>query len=112
MKKAISVSLFLLLLVGPALSALGQDDYNTRCSYSVAGPEAPSTGAIIADFVFVRPFGLIATAIGAVFTVASLPISLPSRSTDTVAEKLVAEPFLYTFSRPLGCFPGNTDIFP
>jgi len=113
MKKVISICLFSFLLAAPVWSAYGQDDYNTRCNY-IIDPQAPAAGSVIADFFFVRPFGFAATAVGALFTVASLPISIPSGSTKAVARKLVAEPFNYTFSRPLGCFPSDadTDIFP
>ena len=109
MKKAISICLFLLFLVGPVLSAYGQNDYNARCNYMV-NPEAPAAGSVIADFFFVRPFGFAAIAVGTLFTVASLPFSIPSGSTGAVAQKLVAEPFNYTFTRPLGCFPGDSDL--
>src|SRR5512147_1839883 len=69
--------------------------------------EPPSTGAILGDFIFIRPFGVIAVAVGVVATAATLPIAVPSGSVGTVAQKLVAEPFAFTFTRPLGAFPSD-----
>ena len=107
MKKAILFWLALLLLIGPALSAHGQADSEPPPDKSVQQQTSPPAGAIIGDFIFLRPFCLIATAIGAVGTVALLPISIPSGSVHTVARKLVAEPFAFTFTRPLGTFPSD-----
>ncbi|HVN23454.1 MAG TPA: hypothetical protein VMT71_05750 [Syntrophorhabdales bacterium] len=108
MKRLITCWLLLVLLITPVLSARGQDDMG-------APPDnapAPAAGAIIGDFILVRPFALIATAIGTVLMVAFLPVSVPSGSTGVVAQKLVAEPFKFTFTRPLGYFPDDGTIFP
>jgi len=42
--------------------------------------------------------------VGAVVFVVTLPFTLPSKSVDRAAKKLVAEPAQYTFKRPLGQF--------
>jgi hypothetical protein len=107
MKKAILFWLFLALLVVPALTAQSQTSSEAPQNPSAQQQESPPAGAIIGDFVFIRPFAVIATAIGVVGTVATLPISVPSGSVGTVARKLIAEPFKFTFTRPLGTFPGD-----
>ena len=62
------------------------------------------SGAMLADLVFVRPLSLVGTVLGGVIFVVTLPFTLPSRSTEVAATALVAEPFEYTFNRPLGDF--------
>jgi len=108
MKRLVVFWLLLLLLISPVLNARGQDDMGA----SQDSVPAPPAGAIIGDFILVRPFALIATAIGVVLTVACLPVSVPSGSTGVVAQKLVAEPFNFTFTRPLGYFPTDAAIWP
>jgi hypothetical protein len=66
--------------------------------------ESPSGEVILGDFILVRPIGMIALAVGVIGTVATLPFSVPSGSVGTVSRKLVAEPFAFTFTRPLGTF--------
>lgn len=61
-------------------------------------------GAMLADLIFVRPFALVGTVLGGAIFVVTLPFTLPSRSTEVAATALVAEPFEYTFNRPLGDF--------
>ena len=107
MKKTIVFLLTLALLVVPALGALGQTSSETAQGPGAEQQELPPAGAIIGDFIFIRPFGVIAVAAGVVLTVASLPISVPSGSVGTVSRKLVAEPFNFTFTRPLGTFYGD-----
>jgi hypothetical protein len=61
-----------------------------------------SAESMIADFVLLRPLGIVATGVGSVFFVASLPFSWPTGSLDAAFDKLVAEPASFTFARPLG----------
>ncbi len=100
MKKAILFWLFLFLLVGPALSAHSETSSESAQGYGAQQQEPPSTGAILGDFIFIRPFGVIAVAVGVVATVATLPIAVPSGSVGTVAHKLVAKPFAYLYATP------------
>jgi hypothetical protein len=64
--------------------------------------EKGSAEAMIGDLVIVRPLGITATALGAVFFVASLPFSLAGLNTEAAFERLVAEPAEFTFARALG----------
>ena len=111
MKKVILFFLSLFLVVGLALSVPGQASSEPTNGSSVQQQEPPSTGAILGDFIFIRPFGIIATALGVVGTVVTLPIAIPSGSTGAVAKKLIAEPFAFTFTRPLGA-PFKDTSFP
>jgi len=66
--------------------------------------EPPSGGAMMFDLCMVRPVGIIATAVGAVFFVVSSPFSALGGNIDAAGEKLVKDPAAYTFKRPLGEF--------
>lgn len=57
---------------------------------------------IIVDFVFLRPMGIVSTALGTGFFFASLPFSVTTGSLGVAFKKLVAEPAIFTFARPLG----------
>jgi adenosylmethionine-8-amino-7-oxononanoate aminotransferase len=61
-----------------------------------------SAEAMIADGLIVRPFGVAAILLGTVAFVVTLPFSIPTKSVNKAAQKLVADPAKYTFSRPLG----------
>ena len=66
--------------------------------------QEPGGGAMVFDFVVVRPIGLCATVIGSAFWLLSIPFSASGDNYDTATEKLVKEPAAYTFKRPLGEF--------
>jgi hypothetical protein len=61
--------------------------------------------AMLADLVLLRPLGLAATVLGSAVFVVSLPFTLPTRSVDKAAQKLVVDPGKFTFARPLGQVP-------
>ncbi|MBN1930892.1 MAG: hypothetical protein JW786_04700 [Desulfobacterales bacterium] len=54
------------------------------------------------DILLVRPFGIVATAVGTVLFIVSLPFSALGGNTHKVWQKMVAEPAQYTFKRPVG----------
>jgi hypothetical protein len=66
----------------------------------------PTAGGMIIDGLVVRPLGLVATILGSVAFVVTLPFSALGGNVDEAREKLVAEPAAYTFRRCLGCFGG------
>jgi hypothetical protein len=76
-----------------ASSAFAQD---TGLEEEASGEE------MIGDFVLLRPLGIGATAVGAVFFIVSLPFSAISGSVDPAFQKFVVEPAAFTFTRPLG----------
>ncbi len=68
--------------------------------------EPGATGMII-DGLVVRPISLVATVVGAVAFVITLPFSVLGGNVDEAGEKLVVRPAAYTFFRCLGCFGGE-----
>lgn len=68
--------------------------------------ETSSTGDkgadMVIDLVVLRPLGLVATVVGTVGFVVSLPFTIPSGSVGETAHELVLRPAEYTFNRPLG----------
>ena len=70
-------------------------------SYMVRNDDV-SAEAIIADGLLLRPGGIVATVLGTVVFVVTLPFSIPTRSVDKAAQKLIVDPAKYTFVRPLG----------
>ncbi len=59
-------------------------------------------GYMAADLVILRPMGIIATAVGSLVYVISLPFSIPGGNQGEAYQKLIADPANYTFQRPLG----------
>ena len=92
MKKFIILVFSLMLLVSTA-------DYSKAATTRVEEPSGPE---YLLDIVFLRPIGLVTTVFGTAIYVVSLPISIPTKSADKAAEKLVFAPYEYTFHRPLG----------
>ncbi|NVM23464.1 MAG: hypothetical protein HWN68_16995 [Desulfobacterales bacterium] len=64
--------------------------------------EEPTGLAMIVDFVFLRPLGIAAMAVGSVFFVASLPFSVLGGNVKLAFRELVGKPAKFTFARPLG----------
>lgn len=59
-------------------------------------------GYMIADLLVIRPMGIVATTVGSIFYVVSLPFSVAGGNQEEAYEKMVLEPARYTFTRPLG----------
>ncbi|MGQ9485680.1 MAG: hypothetical protein ACUVSA_12125 [Desulfosoma sp.] len=79
-------------------------------AFDIAQREArlqPDGGIMLADVLIARPIGMAACAVGLVGTVLALPFATFSGNIYAVAERLVVEPFVYTFQRPVGHFPGE-----
>jgi hypothetical protein len=58
--------------------------------------------SMIADFCVMRPLGIGATVVGTAFFIVSLPFSALGKNTGPAWDKMVADPFAFTFARPLG----------
>ena len=69
--------------------------------------EDPGGGEMLFDLVVVRPIGLVATALGSVTWLISLPFSALGDNIGMAGQKLVKDPASYTFKRPLGEFRQN-----
>ena len=90
-----------LVLVMVALLVCTTTGFSALAQGQKLEEEATAEG-IIVDFVLLRPMGIISTAVGTVFFIASLPFSGPTGSIGVAFQKLVAEPAGFTFARPLG----------
>jgi hypothetical protein len=66
--------------------------------------EPPTAGTMLADTFMVRPLTLAGTVVGAVTYVITLPFSALGGNVGEAGKILVADPFMYTFVRPLGQF--------
>jgi len=66
--------------------------------------EAPDGGAMVADFVILRPVGIVGLITGFTFFVLSSPFSALGGNIEVAWKQMVAAPAKYTFARPLGDF--------
>ncbi len=92
------VAMFLVLaLLATAPLAYAERGYDsTTLEDEVSGEE------MILDLVLLRPIGFVATVLGAVAFVASLPFTIPLKQVNEAAKKMVVKPGKYTFTRSLG----------
>ena len=86
----------MLLLCATSLVHAAEDTYTARRGDDV------SAETILVDGLLLRPAGVLATIVGSAAFVVTLPFSIPTRSVDKAAQKLVVDPARYTFIRPLG----------
>ncbi|MFZ7128217.1 MAG: hypothetical protein ACOWWM_18845 [Desulfobacterales bacterium] len=66
--------------------------------------EEPTAGAMVADFIFVRPFAILGLGVSTVCFGLSYPFSYWGNNEDQAVERMVVDPFDYAFRRPLGDF--------
>src|SRR5215470_4581385 len=95
MQSAIALLVVILFLWATSLVHAADDPYAGRTA-------DVSAEAVIVDGLLLRPGGLVATVVGTVVFVVTLPFSIPTKSVDKAAQKLVVDPWKYTFVRPLG----------
>lgn len=93
-KKSLAIVIISILLVAPFASNALAVEYVVK--------KEPSGGMMMLDLAVIRPFSILATAVGSVFYLASLPFSLSGGNADEAGQELVAKPAAYTFTRPLG----------
>jgi len=102
------MSKFLVLLLAAAVVVVpfgvSAWDGETTRSPEYFEPEEAGAGMMMWDLVAVRPFSIAASLVGSAFFIVSYPFSALGGNADIAAEKLVNEPFRYTFKRPLGEF--------
>lgn len=93
--RAITFFAAAVLSVGAALPAAAQDDQILD--------NKPSVGAMAIDLILIRPLSLVGTVVTTGLFVLQLPLAIPQGEMPReAAQKLVVEPFQYTFTRPLG----------
>ncbi|WP_293373648.1 hypothetical protein [Nevskia sp.] len=91
------------LLAGAVLSlAAATASAQDSSGYEETTAGSPSAAAMTVDLLVARPLGLVATVLGTVVFVASLPFQALAGNVSDPARKLVAEPAKFTFVRPLG----------
>jgi hypothetical protein len=90
-KLLLAAGLSAVLATAPALAA--DDVYDT---------DGPAAEAMAFDAVVVRPVSFVGSVISTAFFVVSLPFSAIGGNAEQAANRLVVEPWAYTFSRPLG----------
>ena len=61
-----------------------------------------TAGKMAADALVVRPLGLVATVAGCVLFVVALPFSALGGNINEVGQRLVVDPAVFTFKRPVG----------
>lgn len=67
--------------------------------------QPPSASLMVLDAFVFRPTTLVLTAIGGAAFVLTLPFSATGGNVEEAKQKLVVEPWRFTFDRPLGQFP-------
>ena len=95
MQSGVALLVAVLCLGATSLVHAAEDSYMART-------EDVSAEAMIADGLLLRPAGIAATVLGTAVFVVTLPFSIPTKSVDKAAQKLIVDPARYTFVRPLG----------
>jgi hypothetical protein len=99
MKKRIIVGLLVLLAVGsvqiPAYAG-------TATRYSTEDRGDMPLDATLFDLIILRPMGLASCAVGVAASLVAFPFAATTGAGAEVGDKLITEPFEYTFRRPLG----------
>jgi len=62
----------------------------------------PSGEAVTIDLVFMRPAGLVSIVVGTGIFIIAIPFTVPTGSVRVAAKRLIKEPFIFTFVRPVG----------
>src|SRR5215471_1428061 len=96
MRSGMALIMAVLLLCATSLVHAAADTYATRRS------EDLSAETLLVDGLVLRPAGVLATIAGSVAFVVTLPFSIPTKSVNRAAQRLVVDPAQYTFVRPLG----------
>ncbi len=93
MKKLIAILTLAALLTLPSAP---------MCASETNYYEETGGTAIVLDVLLARPLGIASLAIGTAFFFLALPYTIPSWTIGKSADKLIAEPFKFTFLRPIG----------
>ena len=99
MKKTLIGFVALVLFLCPVMALHAQGDMG----YPTAKENEPASGeAMTADLLVARPIGFCALVLGTAVSIVATPFALVSGTTKDVYGRLVADPFNYTVTRPLG----------
>jgi hypothetical protein len=99
MKKLIIMGLLVLLAIGlvqlPAHAG-------TTTRYSTQERGNIPLDATLFDLLILRPMGIAACAVGIAASLVALPFAATTGAGSEVGDKLITEPFEWTFRRPIG----------
>ena len=87
-------------LLAASASAAASDSVNA--SFNSENDATPSSGAIAVDLLVLRPLSLVGTVLGTAVFIVGLPFEAMSGDVAGPANRLVAQPAKFTFTRPLG----------
>ena len=105
-KSGIAVAVLVCLLVSASVVQAAASSTMQKPLVQDVPVQEATAGTMLFDLVVLRPLGFVGTALGVAAFIVSLPFSLPTKSTDEAAHKLVVDPATYTFARPLGQIDG------
>ncbi len=88
------------VLLAASASAMAED--STNASFNSVADTTPSSGAIAMDVLVLRPLSLVGTLLGTAVFVVGLPFEALSGDVSGPANRLVAQPAKFTFTRRLG----------
>lgn len=97
--KGVRFLVVLVLALTLAVPAWGEEPANEAKTDPCTGPAAE---AVMFDTLIMRPIGLASMVVGLVGAIVAYPFALASGSSDRVTQKLIYEPFAFTFLRPMG----------
>jgi len=95
------------VLLAASASAAASDNLNA--GFSTENGNTPSSGAILMDIVVLRPLSLVGTVLGTAVFIVGLPFEAMSGDVSGPANRLVAQPAKFTFTRPLGDTGGQNN---
>jgi hypothetical protein len=97
-KKLLSIGLIFALILIPFGSSIMAETKQTK------GPreEEITSAKMAADLILVRPVGFLGTLFGSAVFIVGIPFSAIGGNTGDSFQKLVKEPAVFTFVRPLG----------
>lgn len=95
--KKVAAALFLAVFLAVSTASQASMEPQTR--------REPSGEAIVFDIILGRPLGLVTIVAGTAIFIVGLPFTIPTGSVGTSAKKLIADPFRFTFIRPVGEIP-------
>ncbi len=112
MKKMMIATFIVVTLISTSMPALAEEEAGAMGAMeetaeevviqrAAEGADAPRMSA---DVIIARPVGLVSTVVGTALFIVALPFTIPSGSVAPVARALVAAPFKFTFTRPVGDF--------
>lgn len=81
--------------------SVGEVWQSAKTFFSRVGPRDLSPAEVVGDFVWVRPLGILQTALQTWAFVISLPVTTPLKKTQEAKEFLITYPYYYYIKRPL-----------